>query len=90
MTHIVDALDTEKSICEYYTDGGIMEVVQYVFHEERVRDEILFKIPELHNIIFVTEAFIQRVRDEELIGFRFPEVYPHTEDPWAFLKKKKK
>ena len=38
--------------------------------------------------IAVTDAFMERVSEAKLQGFKFPEVYPHTEDSWAFKKKK--
>ena len=88
VTNTIDALDEEKSELKLHRDGSIMRVLQYVFHEDRIKNEQIFKIPQKIGLVFVTDAFVQRVQDEGLLGFKFPEVYPHTEDTWSFLKNK--
>ena len=44
-----------------------------------MKDELIFKIPQFRKSVYVTDAFVQRVREEKLQGFHFPEVYPYTE-----------
>ena len=79
VTNVVDALDMDKSDLKLFSDGDVMDITQYVFHEHLLLNELIFKIPQKKALVYVTDAFVKRVRDEELLGFHFPEVYPYTE-----------
>ena len=88
VTNVISVLDESHSELKRFSNGNVMSVRKYVFHEDLLQDELIFKIPQKTNLVYVTEAFIERVSEAKLQGFKFPEVYPHTEDPWAFMKKK--
>ena len=72
VTRLVDALDEDKSTVKRYRSGRIMQILRYRFHTERLADLDIFKIPEEPlKTVFVSRAFVRRVQDAHLIGFRF-------------------
>lgn len=75
VTHVVDALDADRSEVQRFSDGGVMEVVRHEFRLDRIAGQSIFKVPELRVRVFVTEPFVRRVREAGLTGFDFPEVW---------------
>jgi hypothetical protein len=75
VTRRIDALDEERSKLVRFSDGGIMRVERYAFHREKLNQAIIFRVPQLRVPVFVTEAFVARVRDAGLTGFQFTEVW---------------
>ncbi len=76
VTRVVDALDEDESKVQRFADGSVMSVSRYAFYPERVRDLPIFKIPELPKAyVFVSDAFVQRVADAELVGFHFKPLW---------------
>jgi hypothetical protein len=76
VTNVVDSLDESASEIKYFKDGGVMRIVNFVFKPELVKNEWIFKIPQrsgAHN--FVTDRFVQVVRDADLRGFGFTKVW---------------
>jgi hypothetical protein len=77
VTNVVDALDEQASDVKYFTSSGrVMAIDRFVFKPELVKNEWIFKIPqcpEAHN--FVTDRFVQVVRDAGLRGFGFTKVW---------------
>ena len=72
VTRVIDALDEAASEVKYFEDGGVMRIAKFVFKPEAVKDEWIFKIPQrpsAHN--FVTDRFVQLVRNAGLRGFEF-------------------
>lgn len=88
----IDALDVEKSEVEYWSpradprgigcEGGvagrrIRTIKRAVVRESLVRDATLFKIPNVAlGVGFVTDAFVDRVREAGLQGFLFDLLWP--------------
>jgi hypothetical protein len=77
LTNVVDALDEQASDVKYFTSSGrVMAIDRFVFKPEVVKNEWIFKIPQrpgAHN--FVTDRFVQVVRDARLRGFGFTKVW---------------
>lgn len=73
ITRIVDCLDVANSQVSFFRDGvRIMDVKRYAFFPERIAGIPIFKIPQFpRSEVFVTDEFVQRVRDHGLTGFRF-------------------
>lgn len=71
VTHVLDALDEERSRIVYFDDGDILTVEQYAFQAEKVDAAEVFKLPLRASPVFVTEQFVQRVRSSGLVGVSF-------------------
>ena len=57
-TNVVDALDESKTREKKFPSGsGYMHVTHYAIHADRIRDEHVFKVPQLRaSDIFVSDA----------------------------------
>jgi hypothetical protein len=73
------ALDEINSDVIRFTDGRIMDIKKYVFVEELVRDEIIFKIPEDPGSIFVSDEFVSIYKNNVLSGLVFKEVWSNEQ-----------
>ena len=87
--HVVDAIDEKRSVwrCPNKPNWWIHGLKEYHFREEVIRDEILFRIPrsgfinpeanpgEVYYPTFVTDRFVDLVRDANLVGFHFVQHY---------------
>jgi len=77
VTRVVEALDTEHSTLKLLPTGRIMRVERYEFFPDRVRDEVIFKVPSLHFIdAYVTSLFAERIAAAGLLGFQLRHVWP--------------
>jgi hypothetical protein len=76
VTTVVDALDEEKSKLVRFPGGRVMSIKQHHFRPEIVEGLTAFRIPQARTSIFVGPAFVDRVREAELTGTRFKEVWP--------------
>lgn len=96
--HFVDALDRDKSKIEWYPqlkkDIGkprhVERIKRYTLIEDRLVDEVIFRIPEQPRgvaPVFVTERFVDAVKQHELTGFKFTQVWPFV-DPREQLMRK--
>ncbi len=74
VTTIVDALDEDASDLARFSTGRIMDVHRYVFKPDAISTAI-FKVPQLRPDIFVTEAFVEKVKNAGLTGFVFDHLY---------------
>ena len=74
VTRLSNALDEERSEFEYYPDGGIMEIVRHTFLPERLVGETIFKLPQSGVYEYVTDPFVERVREAGLTGFLFDRI----------------
>ena len=93
-----DALDRDKSKIDWFPqlkkDTGkprvAREVRRYAFVESRLRDEVIFRLPEmpLSGPVFVTERFMSVVRTHSLRGFKFTHVWPPVDERQKFLQKR--
>jgi hypothetical protein len=72
VTRVIDALAFDLSEVTYYrNDGKLKDIKRHFFKPDFVRDEWIFKIPETPYQAFVTDHFVNLVRQEGLTGFRF-------------------
>ena len=69
---VVDALDEANSDVQRFEDGRVMDVERYAFHPEKLKGLTIFKLPQFRRgRVYVTERFVDRVREAGLKGFRF-------------------
>lgn len=75
--NLIDCLDYEKSVIDYYPhDPSRMAGVDlFAFKPEMVADQIIFKIPEASTWTFVTEKFIACGKAAGLKGLSFSAVW---------------
>lgn len=94
----VDALDHDGSVIEWFPqlqkDVGkplrVRQIKRYCFIEDRVSEEVIFRIPEQPvggKPVFVTERFVDAVKQHELTGFKFTQVWPHVDPRDQFMQK---
>jgi len=74
--NMIDALDMEKSEFGRFSSGRIMFCTKYVFKEEVIGNNIIFKIPQFPTAdVLVTEEFVKLVEDNDVKGFIFEELW---------------
>ena len=72
VTRVIDALDERQSTILRFTTGRIMSITKYAFDPELLINAPIFKIPQLPlAYVFVSDVFVNRVRDKGLTGFSF-------------------
>lgn len=76
VTDIIDCLDYDKSEIKYFPSSGrIMGVKKYAFHNKKLKNAIIFKLPEFSkNVSYVTEEFKNVVEENYITGFKFKEL----------------
>jgi hypothetical protein len=75
-TQTIDALDEENSsIVRFKSSGAIMTIDKLALIESRIGDCDIFKIPMRASATYVSERFVQRVKDAALIGLEFRPVW---------------
>jgi hypothetical protein len=76
MTRPVGALDETKAVIKYLDDEKKQpfHVEEHWFIEEKVKDLPIFKLPETP-FTYVTEPFLERVRENNLKGFGFRKLW---------------
>lgn len=71
----VDCIDYDNSKVVRFRDGKIMAFEKYVFKKDKLKDSHIFKIPDINNsAVFVSQKFVNRVKEAGLEGFEFTEV----------------
>lgn len=72
ITNVIDALDEEASdVWRFPSSGRIGDIKRHVFRSQAVRDQWIFKIPQRGGFAFVTDRFVELVRQHGLTGFGF-------------------
>ncbi len=72
VTRVIDALDESRSeVCTYLGTPEIMAIDRYAFFAEKLIGITIFKIPHCRRV-FVTDAFVERVKSAGLEVFWFP------------------
>lgn len=75
-TRVVDALDEARSEIEVFKSSGrVMRIVRYEFYPERLQGLTAFRLSQRPTLVYVTEKFVQRVKDAGLIGFDFVPIW---------------
>ena len=76
ITHVIDALDEAHSDIERFPSSGrISRILRHAFKPDRVKDELIFKIPQTPRRAFVTDRFVKLVNDAGLTGFAFEPIW---------------
>jgi hypothetical protein len=77
VTRVIDALDEFHSVLKRFKcDGSIMDIDRHAFIPEKIKEETVFKIPQMVTMdVFVTDWFVHRVKFSRLKGFRFSLVW---------------
>ncbi|MGO4269247.1 DUF1629 domain-containing protein, partial [Paenibacillus sp. TAF58] len=82
--NVVDCLDRSVAVLnidEKY--NKVRNINKYAFHKDRIEHEIMFKIPEkVYSEIFVTDIFVEKVKQAGLTGFRFAEIWDSENEYW--------
>jgi hypothetical protein len=75
VTDVIDALNVSHSEIIYFPTGRVLDIKRFVFNSERLSKVVIFKIPQMPlSRVFVTDRFVNLVRDAELRGFLFTPV----------------
>lgn len=75
VTCLRDCLDVEHSEIVRFPGGRIMNVEQYAFHQEKIQDSVIFKLPQTPLMdVFVSERFISHFEHLDLKGMTFHQV----------------
>lgn len=86
--HFIDAIDIERSEIKWYPQvkrqlgqpKHVEKIKRFEFHEEKLQGAVIFRIPQLPlHEVFVTDVFANRVREADLKGFSFKQVWPQPE-----------
>lgn len=71
-TSLNNVLDIKRSKVEYFKDKSIKWISEYVF-SSNCSDSSIFHISEIQSPIFVSDAFVECVRNSGLVGLKFEE-----------------
>ena len=76
---VIDAIDYENSTLEKLSSGFVIGIEKYVFKEEFLQGQHLFKTLLDDTImatdVFVSDKFKSTVEEAGLVGFKFTEVW---------------
>lgn len=90
VTLVLDCLDFDNSNIVRFDDGRIMMVKKHYFLENRVKDNIIFRLYGDERDVFVTKKFIETVEKHKLQGFEFVETPEKYDNIFADILEKKK
>lgn len=77
---IADVIDPIKSVAYGNVPVSVGCIItHFAFHEHLIRGLSIFKIPEMCNFTFVTQAFVDEVKRHGLNGFDFRKVWPYPQ-----------
>jgi hypothetical protein len=79
VTNVIDALDYDNSEFLKLRSGKKVKVKQYVFKEDLVLNQDIFKIKQFTSDVYVSDRFRQSVIDNKLTGFNFIELWDSNE-----------
>ena len=72
-TNVIDAFDLSRSKAWELDTGRVVRIEEYAFEPEALNDQVLFRLVQRPWCeTYVTDAFVDRVRSADLIGFQFP------------------
>lgn len=74
-TRIVNALLEASSEIKRFKDGNIMRIVRHEFQQDKLKGESIFRLTQHRVPVYVTDKFVQRVKDTGLVGFDFVPVW---------------
>ena len=77
-----DALDLQKSkVSRNEISDRIRDIHQYAFIPEKINNQIIFKMSFNPARIYVTDTFVQKVREHQLTGLKFKQIWSSDFDP---------
>jgi hypothetical protein len=82
ITRIVDALDMENSVCDFWCEPPTtaVDIDHFAFREKEIASLSIFRIYDLPMCVFVTDVFARRVHEAGLNGFHFDMVWPLSKE----------
>ena len=79
VTTVADVLNWRKSDITWFTGHkpvSAVNIERHQFFAKKLKGRSIFRIPEMANVIYVTEEFVRRVREHGLNGFDLVKVWP--------------
>ena len=78
ITTVVDILDHDRSSIEWPDKRRVtaFEIMRYEFFIEKMAGLSIFRLVEMPTTTYVSQVFVDRVREHELQGFRFTKLWP--------------
>jgi hypothetical protein len=81
-THLLAAIDLDKSVVSRFDDGRIMHLKgPLYFKADTLKHEWMFLPAERPSTIFVTDKFVKVVEEAKLTGFEFHEIWDSDDPP---------
>ncbi len=71
VTRVLPALDEQRSKIVRFDDGDILAIEEHVFLADEIGGNEIFKLAGRASMTFVTQRFVERVRDAGLRGVCF-------------------
>ena len=72
---VVNALDTEKSVLDYFPNGSVMDIEKIVFKKNAIQNKHMFKLPEKYSSdVYLSDYFKKTVDGNKLKGIEFDKV----------------
>lgn len=87
---IADVLNRSKSVCDFWCrpTTTATNIKYFQFHEKKIQELSIFRIPEFPRSTMVTNLFVDRVAANELKGFEFTKIWPLPKDVnWRMQRK---
>ncbi len=76
VTTLLNALNPIESTIIRFSTGELMDIEKYSFFAEQIINTDIFKIPQASTMdVFVTDGFVEKVKDYQLTGFIFKLVW---------------
>jgi len=80
-TTVLDALDENRSEIIRFDDGDILNIERYVFRQEAVGNQLIFKLPYRASNLYMQAGFIDQIKDMGFCGIGFKLVWSDETDP---------
>jgi hypothetical protein len=75
--HVIDALDEAKSKLTWFPGKNkIMSIEAEAFLPEPIQDVDVFRLPLRSSATYLSERFVNRIKEAGLVGLDFNEVWP--------------
>ncbi|MCG7505046.1 imm11 family protein [Mesorhizobium retamae] len=79
-TTVLDALDPDQSRIVYFDNGDILDIERSVFRKEVIGSTEIFKLPMRASAVYVTDGFVEQVRNAGLRGVSFAPVWTYGKE----------
>jgi hypothetical protein len=75
VTRRLDALDLDNSEVKFFESGNVWDVFRHELIPERIGDCHIFQLEHRRCFTFVSEKFVNTVKDNALVGFSFQKIW---------------